>query len=160
MAKIMGSKIAQKSPMYTVMIILAATLLINSFGGQMVFYFGIFPIIVSMLKKCGYPVGDPSTVPYPANARPNIPKRLGHNMPMKLQPYTSARNTPKRSYSGFAYVNRGRLQYVRNAFETKVIEQPFVEFTTHAINARGRLSYQQLFSFPLSSLSPTTYRTL
>lgn len=58
MAKIMGSKIAQKSPMYTVMIILAATLLINSFGGQMVFYFGIFPIIVSMLKKCGYPVGD------------------------------------------------------------------------------------------------------
>ncbi len=32
-------------------------------------------------------------------------------------------NYYKRSYSGFAYVNRGRLQYVRNAFETKVIEQ-------------------------------------
>jgi len=58
MAKIMGSSLAQKSPMYTVMIILAATVLINSFGGQMVFYFGIFPIMVSMLKKCGYSVGE------------------------------------------------------------------------------------------------------
>ena len=58
MAKIMGSKIAQKSPMYTVMIIFAASSLINSFGGQMVFYFGIFPIMVMTLKKCGYKPGE------------------------------------------------------------------------------------------------------
>ncbi len=32
-------------------------------------------------------------------------------------------NYYKRSYSGFVYENHGRLQYVRNAFETKVIEQ-------------------------------------
>lgn len=32
-------------------------------------------------------------------------------------------NYYRRSYSGFAYENHCRLQYVRNAFETKVIEQ-------------------------------------
>lgn len=58
MAKIIGSSIAQKSPMYTVMIIFAASLLINSFGGTMIFYFGIFPIMVATLKKCGYQAGE------------------------------------------------------------------------------------------------------
>ena len=58
MAKIIGSNLAKKSPMYTVVIIFGATLLINNFGGQMVFYFGIFPIMVSTLKKVGYPIGD------------------------------------------------------------------------------------------------------
>lgn len=46
MAKIVGSKLGLKSPMYTVMIILFASVLINSFGGNMIFYFGIFPIMV------------------------------------------------------------------------------------------------------------------
>ena len=32
-------------------------------------------------------------------------------------------NYYKRSYSGFAYNTNGRVQYVRNAFETKIIEQ-------------------------------------
>jgi len=32
-------------------------------------------------------------------------------------------NYYRRSYSGFAYENQGRLQYVRNAFETKTIER-------------------------------------
>lgn len=58
MAKIIGSKIAQKSPMYTVMIIYLATTAICSFGGQMVFYFAIFPILVSTVLKCGYARGD------------------------------------------------------------------------------------------------------
>lgn len=62
MAKIIGSNLAKKSPMYTVMIILGATLLINNFGGNMVFYFGIFPIMVSTLKKVGYPIGDKFSV--------------------------------------------------------------------------------------------------
>lgn len=51
MAKIVGSKLGLKSPMYTVMIILFASVLINSFGGNMIFYFGIFPIMVVTLKK-------------------------------------------------------------------------------------------------------------
>ncbi len=58
MAKIIGSKLAQKSPMYTVMIIYLATTAICSFGGQMVFYFAIFPILVSTVLKCGYARGD------------------------------------------------------------------------------------------------------
>lgn len=62
MAKIISSPIAKKSPIYAVMIIFAATLLINSFGGQMIFYFGIFPIMVATIKKCGYKVGDKFSV--------------------------------------------------------------------------------------------------
>ena len=62
MAKIISSPIAKKSPMYAVMIILAATLLINSLGGNMIFYFGIFPIMVATVKKCGYKVGDKFSV--------------------------------------------------------------------------------------------------
>ena len=58
MAKIVGSKLGRKSPMYTVMIILFASVLINSFGGNMIFYFGIFPIMVITLKKIGYAPGD------------------------------------------------------------------------------------------------------
>lgn len=58
MAKIVGSKIGLKSPMYTIMIILFASVVINSFGGNMVFYFGIFPIMVVTLKKIGYAPGD------------------------------------------------------------------------------------------------------
>lgn len=58
MAKIVGSKLGRKSPLYTIMIILFASVLINSFGGNMVFYFGIFPIMVVTLKKIGYAPGD------------------------------------------------------------------------------------------------------
>ena len=58
MAKIVGSNLAKKSPMATVMIIFFATVCINSFGGNMIFYFAIFPILVNTVLKCGYARGD------------------------------------------------------------------------------------------------------
>lgn len=72
MAKIISSNLAKKSPLYSVMIILAASVLINNFGGNMVFYFGIFPIMVSMLKKVGYPVGDRFSVMFLAGFMASI----------------------------------------------------------------------------------------
>lgn len=58
MAQIIGSKVAQKSPIYTVIFLYLATTAICSFGGNMVFYFAIFPILVSTVLKCGYARGD------------------------------------------------------------------------------------------------------
>ena len=58
MAKLLGSKIAQKSPTSIVTFILLAGLIGNVIGLGWFLYFGMFPILSQALKKCGYEKGD------------------------------------------------------------------------------------------------------
>lgn len=58
MGKLIGSKLSQKSPLMLVDIIFFAVLLASALDMCMVLYFGIFPVMISTLKKCGYEKGD------------------------------------------------------------------------------------------------------
>ncbi len=58
MGKLLGSKIAQKSPTMIVTFILLAGIIGNILGLSWFLYFGMFPILSQAMKKCGYEKGD------------------------------------------------------------------------------------------------------
>lgn len=58
MAKLLGSKLGKKSPTMLISVILFAALLGSCLDMSMVLYFGIFPIMITTVKKCGYAIGE------------------------------------------------------------------------------------------------------
>lgn len=57
-AKLLGSKLAKKSPVFVVEIFLVIFILGNNFGLVWFLYFALLPMMYKMLLKCGYEKGD------------------------------------------------------------------------------------------------------